>query len=252
MIDIPVYNASGKQVDTVQVDEILLGGHIRATLLKQAYVRGHANRRQGTAATRNRSRVAGSTRKLYRQKGTGNARRGTIRTNIMRGGGVAFAKRPKSWRQEMPTKMRRLANRNAILAKMVDHDGKPLDNCEIKLVDTLAHDKPSTKQFMALLDALKVDRSCLVAMTDTTQPLASSARNVDSVSITRIDQLNVFDVLNHRYLLADKQAFTDYIASVTNGRDKAAPADVSAAAVSKDIEEQAEAEVAQADPKGGE
>ncbi|MGH9896028.1 MAG: 50S ribosomal protein L4, partial [bacterium] len=80
MIELPVYDSKGKQVDTFSVDEALLGGEIRPALLKQAYVRSHANQRQGSARTRNRSRVEGSTRKLFKQKGTGNARRGPVRT----------------------------------------------------------------------------------------------------------------------------------------------------------------------------
>ncbi len=243
MIDIPVYNSSGSQVETLAVDEAKLGGHIRAQLLKQAYVRGHANRRQGSAATKGRGAKSGSTRKLYRQKGTGNARRGPLRTNIMRGGGVAFGKKPKSWRQDMPTKMRRLANRNAVLAKVVDFDGKPLENCELKIVDSLSHDAPSTKQFASLLDALKIDRNCLVAIADTRDAAARSARNIEGVSVSRIDQLNVFDVLNHRYLLVEKAAFTNYIESVSNGRNKAAPANVPAAVVDSDVEAEAKAEV---------
>src|SRR6185369_10017170 len=98
MIEIPVLNSSGQQVGALKVDEKVLGGEVRHALLKQAYVRLHANRRQGTSATKNRALVEGSTRKLYKQKHTGNARRGSIRTNIMRGGGVAHAKKPHSWR----------------------------------------------------------------------------------------------------------------------------------------------------------
>jgi large subunit ribosomal protein L4 len=215
MIEIPVHNSKGEQVDTLQLDEQLLGGEVRPYLLKQAYVRFHGNRRLGTSATKNRSRVEGSTRKLYKQKGTGNARRGPIRTNIMRGGGVAFAKRPKSWRTDMPKKMRRLANRNAVLAKAVDH--------EIKLVDQLKYDKPSTKDFASLLASLKIDRSCLVALANTTGAEATSARNIDGVSITRVDQLNAFDLLNHRYLLADRDGFLAWIEQAQNHRNKPAP-----------------------------
>ncbi len=203
MIQIPVHNLSGKQVASIDVDEQLLGGEVRPALLKQAYVRYHANRRQGSAATRNRSRVEGSTKKLYRQKGTGNARRGPIRTNIMRGGGVAFAKLPRSHRQDMPVRMRRLANRNALLAKAVDG--------EIKIIDKLTFDKPSTKQFASLLTALKIDRSCLIALADTRDTTARSARNLDNVSLTQIDRLNAFDLLNHRYVLADQAAFEGYL-----------------------------------------
>jgi len=205
MIQIPVHNASGQQIGTFDLDEKILGGEVRPVLLKQAYVRYHANRRQGTAKTKSRGETAFSTRKLYRQKGTGNARRGSAGTNLMRSGGMAFAKRRRDFRQDMPVKMRRLANRNALLAKALDN--------EIKLVDGVQFDKPSTKQFQTLLDALQVDRSCLVALADTRTPQAQSASNIDSVSLTHVDRLNAFDVLNHRYIVADKAAFEGYIAS---------------------------------------
>jgi len=193
----------GKQVDRLQIDEQLLGGTIRSPLLKQAFVRYHANLRQGSAATRNRGRTEGSTRKLYRQKGTGNARRGPIRTNIMRGGGVAFAKRPKSWRLGMPRKMRRLANRNALLSKAVDG--------EIKLVDAFSFKKPSTREFATLLIALKIDRSCLVALGEAGGNEAVSARNLPHVDVARVDQLNVYNLLNHRYLLLDKPSLEAWL-----------------------------------------
>lgn len=204
MIQIPVHNLSGEQVGTLDVDEQLLGGEIRHGLLKQAYVRYHANLRQGTVQTKSRGMVEGSTRKLYKQKGTGNARRGAVRTNIMRGGGVGHGKKPHSWRLGMPVKMRRLANRNALLAKLVDG--------EVRLVDSFGFDKPSTKAFANLLTALKIDRSVLVAVQDTSAVEARSASNLDHVTLTHADRLNAFDMLNHRYLLADKatlQAWLD-------------------------------------------
>ena len=208
MIEIPVHNLTGDKVGTFEVDEQLLGGEVRPALLKQAYVRYHANRRVGTAVTKSRGMVEGSTRKLYKQKGTGNARRGAIRTNVMRGGGVAFGKKARSFRQAMPTKMRRLANRNAILAKAVDG--------EIRLVDGLSLDKPSTKSFGNLLGALQIDRTCLVALADVTGNEAKSAKNLDNVSTTQIDRLNAFDLLNHRYIVADKSQFEAYLGRVTD------------------------------------
>ena len=203
MIDIQVHNQQGDAVDTLQLDEGVLGGSVRHGLLKQAYVRLHANRRQGSAHTRSRGDLAFSTRKLYRQKGTGNARRGAASANILRKGGHTFAKKSKSWRMGMPDKMRQLANRNALLAKAVDG--------EIKVLDKLTFDKPSTKQFTALLDALGVDRTCLVALTSTQGPEARSAANLENVSLTRVDQLNAFDLLNCRYLLVEKDALVDWI-----------------------------------------
>ncbi len=208
MIDITVHNQAGEEVGTIQIDEQTLGGEVRPVLLKQAYVRYHANRRQGSVRTKNRADTAYSTRKLYKQKGTGNARRGDAGTNILRHGGHGFAKRPHSWRQDMPIKMRRLANRNAVLAKAIDG--------EIKLVDKLDFDKPSTKTFSTLLSSLKIDRTCLVALPSTSGHEAASARNLDNVNVTQIDRLNAFDLLNHRYLLVDKDAFQAYLGRVTS------------------------------------
>ena len=204
MIDIPILNLDGKQVDSLQLDEQLLGGEVRAELIKQAYVTIHANKRQGTVKTKSRKDVEGSTRKLYKQKHTGRARRGAVRTAIMKGGGRAHGKVPHSWRKDMPIKMRRLANRNALLAKAVDG--------EIKLVESLPRfDKPSTKQFASLLSKLSISRSCLLAMNDTRNQIAKSARNLESVSITRVDRLNAFDLLNHRFLLVPRNDFQTYL-----------------------------------------
>lgn len=206
MIDVPIYNSTGKQVDSLSIDESLLGGEVRPALLKQAYVMFHANRRQGSARTKGRGMVDGSTRKLYRQKGTGNARSGPRRTPIRKGGGVTFAKTKKreAFRLSMPKKMRRLANRNALLAKLVDD--------EVKVVDSLDFAAPKSGEFKQLLDAVKVDRTCLVALDPANRNAAMSARNLEHVSTIRIEQLNAFELLNHRYLVVDRaslEAFLD-------------------------------------------
>lgn len=206
MIDIPVYSLDGKQTDSIKVDEALLGGEVRHALLKQAYVMYHANQRQGSAATKSRSKVEGSTRKLYKQKGTGRARRGAVRTNIMRGGGVAFGKVARSFRQDMPVKMRRLATRNAVLAKLVDN--------EIKVVDGFSFEQPKTKQFAAILDALKIDRTCLLAVAgegDKDGNTVLSARNLPQIRTIRMDQLNAYDLLSRRYFLVDKATLTAWL-----------------------------------------
>ncbi|MEE9403870.1 MAG: 50S ribosomal protein L4 [Algisphaera sp.] len=209
MIEITVYNESGAESGSVQIDERLLGGAVRPVLLKQAFVRYHANRRSINATTKNRGMVEGSTRKLYKQKGTGNARRGDKKANILRGGGSAHAKVGHRWRQDMPIKMRRLANRNALLAKAIDG--------EIRLVDMPAFEAPNTKKFSALLSALKIDRTCLVALPDVTGHEAASSKNLENISVTQIDRLNAFDLLNHRYLVVPKQAFEAYVERVTQG-----------------------------------
>jgi len=204
MIELPIYNRQGKQIDTLAIDEEQLGTQVRPALLKQAYVMFHANRRQASARTKNKSKVEGSTRKLYRQKGTGNARVGQRRTPSRKGGGVAFAKTRSSFRLNMPKKMRQLANRNALLAKLVDS--------EVKCVDDLAFEAPKTSQFRALLQALGIDRTCLVALDRDNRNAALSARNIEDVSTIGVEQLNAFELLNHRYLVVAKsslQAFLD-------------------------------------------
>src|ERR1700749_2031506 len=128
MIEVPVYNQTGQEVEKFQVDEAKLGGEVRRNLLKQAIVYYHANQRQGTVRTKARGEVAGSTRKMFRQKGTGNARTGGIRNPIKKGGGHAKQKHPKEWRLEMPKKMRQLARNSAILSKIKDNQIRVVDD----------------------------------------------------------------------------------------------------------------------------
>ena len=205
MIELPIYNQKGKQVDTLAIDEAHLGTEVRPVLLKQAYVMFHANRRQGSARTKSRGMVDGSTRKLYRQKGTGNARMGARRTVIRKGGGVAFAKTRthEEFRQRMPKKMRRLANRNALLAKLVDS--------EVKCVDKLVFKTPKTTEFRKILESLGVNRTCLVALDTGNRNAALSARNIEDVDTIRIEQLNAFELLNHRFLVVERGALESFL-----------------------------------------
>lgn len=205
MIELPVINMKGEKVDTLAIDEAQLGGEVRPALLKQAYVMFHANQRQGSARTKSRGMVEGSTRKLYRQKGTGRARMGTVRTVIRKGGGVAFAKTKtrEAYRQTMPKKMRRLANRNALLAKLVDN--------EVRCIDQFNFDSPKTAEMKGVLDAAGVDRTCLIALDPANRTAALSARNLPNVDTIRIDQLNAFDLLNHRYLVVDRASLEAFL-----------------------------------------
>lgn len=205
MIELPIHDKTGKQVDTLQIDEATLGGEIRFALLKQAYVITHGNQRQGSARTRSRGMVNGSTRKLFRQKGTGNARMGANRTNIRKGGGVTFAKTRtrEAFRSKLTKKMRRLANRNALLAKLVDG--------EVKCVDALTFDGPRTRDMAGVVTALGIDRTCLLALDPANRNAALSARNLKNVDTIRIDQLNAFELLNHRYLVIDRAGLESFL-----------------------------------------
>ena len=199
MIDVAVYNRQGKEIESLKVDESIFGGVIRHALIKQAIVMYQANKRTGTAATKNKSMVEGSTRKLYKQKGTGNARMGQVRTPIRKGGGVTFAKALRDFSRAMPKKQRRLACDSAILAK--------LQGGNVVVVDELNFAAPKTREFAEVLKNLKIDRSCLVAVKERDENLYKSARNVPKVGLMQVAELNAGDVCARRKMLFTKEAF---------------------------------------------
>ncbi len=199
MIDLPVYNREGREVETLEVDEVVFGTKVRYPLLKQAIVMYHNNKRIGTAATKSRGMVTGSTRKIYRQKGTGYARMGTVRSNIRKGGGVTFAKKLRDFSQRMPRKQKRLARDSAILVKLLSNN--------IVVVDELDFERPRTKDFVSLLGNLKIDRGCLVAVDRLDDNLYKSARNVPRVDVMSIADLNAGDICRRQKMLFTKEAF---------------------------------------------
>jgi len=204
MIEVPIYNQSGSKVSTMQVDEAKLGGEVRKNLLKQALVMYHANQRQGTVRTLARGEVAGSTRKMFRQKGTGNARTGGIRNPIKKGGGHAKQKRPKDWRQALPKKARRLARNSAILSKLQSND--------VRIVDEIKLDGPRTKPVAQMFKALGIDRSVLLALPGRDENVEKSARNIDRTTLTTVQQLNAWDILRNRTLLLTKAGLEQILA----------------------------------------
>ncbi len=212
MIEVPILNIEGHEVGKFAVDVALLGNVVRPALLKQALVRYHANSRQGTVATKGRSEVEGSTKKLYAQKHTGNARRGNIRTNVMKGGGMAFAKKPRDFRQEMPLKQRRLARASAFLAK--------IQSGNLKLLDTLAVEKPHTKQVAQVLRNLDADRSVMIATNGIDRNLWLSARNIRKVEIKPAAELSAYDIMAKRTLIITKPAFEAYLKTCTPSKIK--------------------------------
>lgn len=215
-MEVPVLNMKGQKVGSITVDEKALGGEINPALIKQAYVRYHANQRQGSARTKSRGMTSGSTRKLYKQKHTGNARVGPVRSPIRRGGGHAFAKTRgrEDYHLDMPVKMRRKANRNALLAKLLDG--------EVKVFENLDFAKPATSAFKALLEACKIDRTCLVAVAPENENARKSARNVDGVTLCNSRQLTCFEMLNHRFMVISKSDLQAWISGPSSLTDKSA------------------------------
>jgi large subunit ribosomal protein L4 len=214
-MDVAVYNMQGNEVGKLTIDEQALGGRVNPALIKQAYVCYHSNLRQGSARTKNRREVEGSTRKLYRQKGTGNARHGDKKANLFKGGGHGHSKKRtrEDFRLDLPKKMRRKANRNALLAKLVDN--------EVRIVDSMTMAEPRTRAVSDFLKALKVERSALLAVATDNENIRRSARNIDDVTVCNATQLTCFEMLNHRYLViakADLEAWLSGPSSQT-GKD---------------------------------
>jgi large subunit ribosomal protein L4 len=204
MIKVPVYNQEGQEVETLDVDASKLGGEVNKSLLKQAISYYHANQRQGTVKTLARGEVAGSTRKLYRQKGTGSARTGGIRNPIKVGGGHAKQKRPKDWRQDMPAKARRAARNNAILAK--------LEAGDVKVVTDIKLASAKTKLMAQVYKNLGIDRSCLLLTGENAPELYRAARNINKTEVTTVGQVNAWNILRKKTLLVTKSGLQQLLA----------------------------------------
>jgi large subunit ribosomal protein L4 len=203
MIDLAVYNREGQEVDSLTVDESVFGGSVRYPLLKQAIVMYQAGKRVGTAATKGRGMVTGSGRKLFRQKGTGRARIGNIRTGKRVGGGVTFAKVARDFGKRMPKKQRRLATDSAILAKLLSKN--------VVVIDELKFETPRTRGFAEVLGNLKIDRSCLVTVSSVDANLYKSARNIPKIVVMPVTELNAGDICRHRKILFTKEAFLSLV-----------------------------------------
>ncbi len=199
MLEVPVYNMNGDRTGAVQIDPQILGDRVRPQLLKQAIVTYLTNNRQGSARTRNRARVSGSTRKIYRQKGTGNARMGTVRSPIRRGGGVTFAKQNQVFTRALPKKMRRLARNNAILAKILSED--------VLVVEDLAFETPKTKRMTEMLQGLGASAGCLLALRERDENIVLSGRNLPKTDICLVSDLNAYEILRRKKLILTRPAF---------------------------------------------
>ncbi len=195
---VSVYNTEGQVIEQIELDESVFGVPPNEAVVHQALVRQRANSRVGTANTKTRGEVAGSTRKLFRQKHTGFARAGSRRPPTRRGGGIAFGPHPRSYRQAMPKKMRRLALRCVISAKLADD--------ELKVVDSFGLEQPGTRQAVRILEALGIESSVLWVTGEPDMNVVKSARNIPKVKTLPANMLNIVDLLSHRTLLMSVEA----------------------------------------------
>jgi large subunit ribosomal protein L4 len=244
MVTIPVYNTAGEQVGQETIDPVDFGGEINKQLLHEVVLMHLAARRVGTVNTRGRADVAGSGKKLFRQKGTGNARAGSKRTNKRKGGGMAFARRNRNYRYAMPKKAVRAAIRMAILSKFQDNQALILDGLNLA--------KPQTKVVAKALRSIRrpdlteseaaesvgetkakalertlMGRSILLGIPGHDPVLHRSARNIEGVAVAPVAEFNTYEILKRRYLVLTREALA---ALKAGGSTKPASADPSTAA----------------------
>jgi large subunit ribosomal protein L4 len=189
---------SGEVVRHINIADSVFAVPANEAVVHQALLRQLANARQGTASTKTRGEVAGSTRKLYQQKHTGRARAGSIKSPLRRGGGVIFGPKPRSYRQAIPKEMRRLALRCVLSAKAGDK--------ELMVLDELRFDQPKTREMVKVLTALAVDGSALIATSQPEENLVKSARNISQVKTIPARLLNIVDITSHKKLLMTEAA----------------------------------------------
>jgi len=191
---VPVYSLEGEVVDQIELSEAIFGLPFNEAVVHQAMTRQLANRRQGTASAKTRGEVRGSTRKLYSQKHTGRARRGDKKSPLLRGGGVVFGPKPRLYQQALPKKMRRLALKCLLSAKIREEN--------IKLVQELNLEKPKTREMINILSSLGVDSSALILTAQPTPSVVKSVANLPEVKALPAALVNVLDLLSYEMLIA--------------------------------------------------
>jgi large subunit ribosomal protein L4 len=194
MATLPIYNRTGAEVGSYEIDPAQLAPRVSKQLLHDAVVMYQTNFRLGTVRTKNRSEVRGTTKKMYRQKGTGTARAGSRRSGVRRGGGRIFALRPRDWSYRLPKKALRIATRMALASRLADD--------EVTLIDQLSFAEPKTKEMAGILKALRLEGvSLLVAVPGYDVNVYKSLRNLGGVSVLPVAEVNALDLLRPRRLL---------------------------------------------------
>lgn len=198
MPKVTLYSQDGSQTGEIELNESIFGIEPNKAVLFEAIVMQKASLRQGTHKTKVRSEVSGGGRKPWRQKGTGRARQGSIRSPQWRGGGIVFGPTPRSYSYKMPKKVRRLAIKSALSNKVVEEN--------LLVLESLAFDAPKTKEFANTLKGLSVQSKALIITADLDENVALSARNIPGVTVVTATSINVLDVVSHDKLIMTKSA----------------------------------------------
>ncbi|WP_066640506.1 50S ribosomal protein L4 [Desulfolucanica intricata] len=198
MPTVALYNISGEQVGEIDLKDEVFGVPVNESVLHDAVVMQLAGRRQGTHDTKTRAEVSGGGRKPWRQKGTGRARHGSIRSPIWRGGGIVFGPHPRNYKYKLPKKVRRLALKSALSSKVTGGN--------IMVLDQLSLEQPKTKEMVKILNNLKVNEKALLVTAEKDLNVIKSARNIPGIKPLGAAGINVYDLLNHTTLVITKDA----------------------------------------------
>lgn len=198
MPKVALFKQDGTQAGDVELNESVFGIEPNTHVLHQAVVMQQASLRQGTHKVKGRSEVRGGGRKPWRQKGTGRARQGSIRSPQWVGGGVVFGPTPRSYSYKLPKKVRRLALKSALSSKVKEEN--------LVVLDSLAFDAPKTKDVVKMLDALSVNEKALIVTAEKDENVVRSANNLQTVKVLTVKEVNVLDLLMHDKLILTKEA----------------------------------------------
>ena len=198
MATVAIYNMEGAKTGSMEVSDAIFAADINKAVLHAVVVNQLANKRQGTQSTKTRTEVAGGGRKPWRQKGTGRARQGSIRSPQWTGGGVALGPKPRSYRYTLNKKVRRLAMKSALSAKYADY--------KVFVIDELTLDEIKTAKIAAMLKGLELNEKALIVTADADEKIYKSARNIKGVTPTHVGTLNVYDILKHDAFVVSKDA----------------------------------------------
>ena len=195
---VPVFDITGGEVRQIEISDAVFGVPFNEAAVHQVMVGMQANLRQGTADSKSRGDIVGSTKKLYRQKGTGYARAGSKKSPTRRGGGSAFGPKPRDYRQSIPKKLRQLAIRCILSSKAGDGD--------LKILDNFNFEEPKTSKMAQVLDALKIDSPAVIITEKADTNVVKSARNIPQVITSPAGVINILDILSHKTLVMTEAA----------------------------------------------
>ncbi|EEU30429.1 50S ribosomal protein L4 [Limosilactobacillus coleohominis 101-4-CHN] len=200
MTSVALFNQDGSQNGNIDLNDAIFGVEVNENAEYESIIRQRASLRQGTHAVKNRSAVRGGGKKPWRQKGTGRARQGSIRSPQFRGGGIVFGPTPRSYNYRLPRKVRQLAIKSALSQKVADD--------KFVVVDSINFDAPKTKEFASVLDNLKVNEKVLIVVTDDDKNAGLSARNLSKVNVVTPAGVNILNVVDAQKIVITKSALS--------------------------------------------